>query len=307
MNEKNTGYSDHPVLAYFLLIIFTQVFINLGEYIDLAAGRFIPGYVTEMISNGSTVKTASGFGAAIGALAAAWLFKLRMRTDFNGCLQREGLKEGLLMLLPFLALHWIGSVVSWITFGTGSVLIAFLRAFAPGFGEEFAFRGMGVANYMRTAHSGKQIRTVFWLSSIVFGLVHLANLTAGGDPVAVAIQSVYAVGAGMLLGAVYLRTGNLWPTIIGHFTGDFMELIRRDLSASSGIMTGMGIGDWITIAAAVLAAVLALRLMRPEHWPEILEVWRRKWSRMEGILPDERESDDASTDEDTETGEQGDL
>ena len=212
-------------------------------------------------------------------LLAAWLFKLWFRSDFNGCLQKYGLKEGLLMLLPFLAIHYAGSIVSWITLGTGSALIALLRAAAPGFGEEIMFRGLGVANYMRKIRSEGQIKVIFWLSSIVFGLIHLGNIFAGGDPKSVVVQAVYAIGVGMLFGAVYLRTGNLWPTILGHWSVDFFELTRVDLAGSGGVMTGMGIGDWITIAAGAFGAFWALRLMNPKFYGEIMEVWTGKWNR----------------------------
>ena len=220
-----------------------------------------------------------GIGVAASTLLAALLFKLWFRPDFNGCLQKKGLKEGLLMLLPFLAIHYAGSIVSWITLGTGSVFIALLRATAPGFGEEITFRGLGVANYMRKIQSGQQIKVIFWLSSVVFGLIHLTNLIAGGDTVSVIIQAVYAIGVGMLFGAVYLRTGNLWPTILAHWSVDFMEMIRVDLSDSGGIMTGMGIGDWITIAAGIFAAFWGLRLINPKYYDEILEVWAVKWNK----------------------------
>ena len=141
------------------------------------------------------------------------------------------------------------------------------------------FRGLGVANYMRKIRDESRIKVIFWLSSIVFGLAHMGNITAGGDVFSVVIQSVYAIGVGMLFGAVYLRTGNLWPTILGHWSVDFLEMIRVDLSGSGGIMTGMGIGDWITVAAAVFAAFWALRLMRPENYAEIMSVWSRKWNK----------------------------
>ena len=95
----------------------------------------------------------------------------------------------------------------------------------------------------------------------------------------VAVQSVYAIGVGMLFGAVYLRTGNLWPTILGHWSVDFFELARVDLASSGGVMTGMGIGDWITIVAGAFAAVWALRLMNPKYYDEIMAVWAAKWNK----------------------------
>ena len=282
MKKRQHKILDHTILSYFLLLIFVSLFEEtLGAVLDKQISSLIPGYATETIVMGKTADVSMGVGAAAAALLAALLFKLWCRPDYNGCLQKKGIKEGLLMLLPFLVIHYAGSIVSWITLGTASVFIALLRATAPGFGEEIMFRGLGVANYMRKIQSAGQIKVIFWLSSIVFGLVHLMNILAGGDPMAVIIQAIYATGVGMLFGAVYLRTGNLWPTILGHWSVDFFEFVRVDLSGSGGIMTGMGIGDWITIAAGAFAAFWGLRLMNPKYYDEIMEIWDRKWNKKE--------------------------
>ena len=278
---------DHPILGYFLLLIFTSIILSLGGALDTFIADVLPGYGKEYTMMGSTIKTASGVGIAIGALAAAGVFYLWFRPGYKGILKTEGLKAGLIMLLPCLVIHWAGSVVSWITFGTGNVLMAFLWALAPGFGEEVMFRGLGVANYMRTIKSEKQITTIFMLSSIIFGVAHMSNALAGGDLTSVIYQSVYAIFIGMLLGAVYLRTGTLWPVILGHFSLDFMEFIRSDLNDSAGLMTGMGIGDWITIAASVVALFLSRRLMNKKYYPEIMQLWAEKWNRTEDSQPDE--------------------
>ena len=279
MKQRQHKILDHTILAYFLLAIFVSIVESLGSQLDTLIGSVVPDYTIETIVNGQTADSASGVGIALAALLALLIFKLWFKPDYDGCLHKYGLKEGLLMLLPFLVIHWIGSIVSWITLGTGGVIIALLRATAPGFGEEVMFRGLGIANYMRKIESESQIKVIFWLSSIVFGLVHMTNILAGGDPFSVVIQSVYAIGVGMLFGAVYLRTGNLWPTILGHWSVDFMEFVRVDLSTSGGVMTGMGIGDWITIAAAAFAAVWALRLMKPEYYGGIMDLWSKKWNK----------------------------
>ena len=282
MKKREHKILDHTIISYFLLVIFVQLIDEgLGIRIDRLIGNYIPGYTFETMGVGGTVDVAMGIGVAGAALLAALLFKLWFRPDFNGCLQKDGLKEGLLMLLPFLVIHYTGSIVSWITLGTGSMAIALIRAMAPGFGEEVMYRGLGVANYMRKIQSGGQIKVIFWLSSVVFGLVHLMNILAGGDTMAVIIQAIYATGVGMLFGAVYLRTGNLWPTILGHWSVDFFEFVRVDLSGSGGVMVGMGIGDWITIAAGVFAAYWGLRLMNPKYYDEIMEIWDRKWNKKE--------------------------
>ena len=93
------------------------------------------------------------------------------------------------------------------------------------------------------------------------------------------IQVAYAMGVGMLFGAVYLRTGNILVTMIAHFSFDFLEFIRSDLSASAGAMQTMGIGDWITIAAGALAGVIGILLTRKKYHAEIMEVWKDRWNQ----------------------------
>lgn len=281
MNGRRHRILDHPILGYCLLAIFAMLIVELGSMLDVLINTAALGY-----ESGAKSPLGSGIGSAIGALAALGLFKIWFKPDFKGCLQIKGLLTGLLMLLPVLVIHYVGSVVSWTIFGTGSVFLAFLQAFAPGFGEEVIFRGMGVANYMRTIRSSGQIKVIFWLSSLVFGLIHVTNILAGGDPFACVIQAAYAVGIGMILGAVYLRTGNLLPCILGHMSLDFMEFIRGDLSQSSGVMTNMGAGDWITVFAAAVAAVLGLMMIRPKYHSEIMEVWNRKWNRSVTDVPE---------------------
>ena len=276
MKKRNHKVLDHPILGYVLLGLFAMIVTELVGQLDIIINNNILG--PELTSSS---QLGSGIGTAIGALVALGLFKLWFKPDFKGCLQAKGLLTGILLLAPVLIIHYVGSIVIWVTFGTGSVLLALLCSLAPGFSEEVAFRGLGIANYMRTIQSEKQIKVIFWLSSILFGLVHATNIFYGGDPFAVSIQTVYAVGIGMALGAVYLRTGNLWPCILGHMSLDFVEFIRGDISESGGVMTGMGVGDWITTFAALVAAIWALWLMRPKYYPEIMEIWNKKWNKDE--------------------------
>ncbi len=276
---------DHPVLGYFLLIIFTIILSGICSLI-IDNGIFallIPGYAITMTARGSKILEATGPGAAAGALAAIGIFYLRFRPSFDGILKKKDIFKGLIMLSPVLIIHWAGSVVSWIGFGTANVLFAFLRALAPGFSEETAFRGPGVANYLRRIPTEKGVVTIFWLSSVIFGLMHMTNALLGA-PLWITIgQSAYAVGIGMALCAVYLRTGNLWPSILAHTSLDFMELIRADLGSSGGLMSVMGMGDWITIVAGVIGGVLGLYLIRPSKRGEIVELWIKKWTQEDQV------------------------
>lgn len=280
MNEKPHKVLDHSILGYFVLFVFAEVLSNLGSnIIDEAVAPYIPGYSTEITVFGMTMTIASGFGSAIGALVAILIFVFWFKPDYKEAFTRKAFKKGLIMLLPFLFIHYVGSVVSWYAFGINSVLLAFLKAFAPGFSEETAFRILGISNYMRTIKSEDSIKKIFWLSSVFFGLSHMANMLGGADPFASVFQALYCIGVGMILGAVYLRTGNAWIVILGHMSLDFFELCRGDTGARGGLMLGVGVGDWITMVAAIAGAVIALRFLDKKYYPEIMQLWNRKWNR----------------------------
>lgn len=282
MKPKKHAILDHVVLGYGLLALLAVILSSIvSTFIDTPLAYVLPGYGSEIETNGIKVMSASGVGTAVGAVLSVVIFYLIFRKEFNGMLRGKNLLLGLLLLAPFLVFHYSGSVVSWVQFGTANLFIAFLRAFAPGFMEEIAFRGLGVANYMRVKNTESGIVKIFWLSSVVFGLVHMLNVFAGAPLLISIIQSAYAMGVGMTLGAVYLRTGNLWPTIIGHLTVDFLEFFRADLGSSGGVMLGMGIGDWITIAAGVFAAFWGLYLIRKSKRQDIIDLWNAKWPKAE--------------------------
>jgi len=285
MSRKKHDVFDLPIIGYFILAIFGFGMTSVSSIGDSILGYVIPDYATFLEWRGMKVPQASGICVAVGALIAVAIFYLWFKPDFKGMIKRKAFLTGIILLLPVLLLHYTVSIVSWFEWGkTGAwgVFIAFLRAFAPGFGEEITYRGLGVANYMRTIKNSKGIYVIFALSSVVFGLVHLGNVFSGA-PVGVSIiQALYATGIGMALGAVYLRTGNLLPCIIGHMSLDFMEFIRDDLHASSGVMQGLGIGDWITIAAGVVGAVWGIFLIRKKYHDDILALWDDKWNGAAG-------------------------
>ena len=264
---------DHKIISFFL-IAFTTVMAT-----SIAGG--ITGAIAKYAISEAYEDAASGIGTAAGSLVMAVLFWLYFRRDgYKGILKGHKFFWCFLMMLPFLVVHYAGSVVSWMQFGfSGKIVLSLLASLAPGFGEEMTFRGLAVANYMRGVKDGKSIRIIFWLSSIIFGLVHIFNITAGGDVLSCVIQSGYAIGVGTLFCAVFLRSGNLWPTIIAHSSVDCMEFLRGDLAQSGGVMVGLGVGDWITIAASGVAVVIALILMNKKHDEEIIALWSKKWGQ----------------------------
>ena len=280
MEKKKHLILDHTIIAYFLLLIFSVLIIGAGGLIDTGIGKIWPDYAMEQVdaATGRTKDITSGVGYAIGALAALQFFYLYFRREYKGVLKKRNLVSGLLMMAPVLAVGFTGSVISWIQFGTAGILLALLRSSAAGFGEEVMFRGLGVANFMRTIKSEKQIMIIFWLSSLVFGLAHMGNVNAGANVMVSLLQSLSAIGIGMFYVAIYLRTGNLWPTIIAHMCTDFLEFIRADVGGTGGTMVTIGIGDWFSVASGVLGGIYGLYLVSHKFRPQIMEIWRDKWA-----------------------------
>lgn len=278
MTKKHT-ILDHPIIGYFILLIFVMAFSSIGaSLIDGPLSKVIPGYAKEVSGLGSTVTSASGIGAAIGVILATVIFTLWFRPDFKGVLGWKGFLWGVVVMLPFLIVDYVGAAIDLHTFGFGNVLVAFLSALSPGFTEEVAFRGLGVANYMRTIKSEKQIKVIFWLSTLLFAGVHITNIFSAGNPVAGILQVAYCIGVGAIFGAVYLRTANLWVVMIAHFTLDFAGLINSYYSSTGGLSTQVIASDWVNLVASAIGIVTALILLSPKHYPQIMELWKEKWS-----------------------------
>lgn len=279
MTRKHT-ILDHSIIGYFVLLIFVLLFSSIGaSLIDNPLSNVIPGYAKEMSGYGITATSASGIGAAIGVILAAIIFTLWFRPEFKGVLGLRGFWWGVLVMLPFLIADYVGAAIDLYTFGFGNVLVAFLSALSPGFTEEVAFRGLGIANYMRTIKSEKQIKHIFWLSTILFAAIHITNIFSGGSPVAGIFQVVYCVGVGAILGAVYLRTANLWVVMIAHFTLDFAGLINSYYTSTGGLSTQLIASDYVNLVVSAIGIVTALILLSPKNYPQIMELWKEKWSR----------------------------
>ena len=278
MTRKHT-ILDHSIIGYFVLIIFVMFFSSIGaSLIDKPLSNVIPGYAREMSGLGTTVTSVSGIGAAIGVLISVIIFTLWFRPDFKGILGVRGFLWGIVVMLPFLIADYVGAAIDLHTFGFGNVLVAFLSALSPGFTEEVAFRGLGIANYMRTIKSQKQIKQIFWLSTLLFAGIHITNIFSAGNPVAGIFQVVYCVGVGAIFGAVYLRTANLWVVMIAHFTLDFAGLVNNYYSSTGGLSTQLVASDWVNLVASAIGIVTALILLSPKNYPKIMDLWKEKWS-----------------------------
>ncbi len=126
--------------------------------------------------------------------------------------------DALVPLTGGLAHYGVGYLLGW-----GSVSLA------VGFGEEGLFRGL----VMDILGPERPMRAIL-VSAGLFGAIHLAGLLSPIDYRLVLAQAASVVGLGVILGAVRVRTGSIWPGIIVHAVLDFCGI-----AAGGGVVEAM--------------------------------------------------------------------
>ncbi len=102
----------------------------------------------------------------------------------------------------------------------GNAVLWIAASLFIGLNEEAIFRGLMLNGLTK-------LKGPMWaaiVSSLAFGLMHSVNGLFGADPVFLLAQMAVAFGTGMVLCAVTLRTGSIWPAVFLHFAGDAVGL-----------------------------------------------------------------------------------
>lgn len=221
-----------------------------------------------------------GIGTAIVAFLLLWFYKFWFRPEFEGNLRGGDIKLGFKLAIIYVV-YWVTTTpIAFlspdVTFGAPT-LSTIAMAIMAGTSEEMAFRGLPISYLMRQWREEKHILTAVLLTAGVFGLIHLQNVFAGGNPGSVVAQTISAFCTGVTLGAIYLRCGNLLITILIHTVHDIIAFL--DVSGVQGGVVVASI-DWNTyldVGVSVVMAIIGFWLIRPAKRVEIRALWDRKW------------------------------
>lgn len=126
------------------------------------------------------------------------------------------------------------------------------------FFEEYLCRGILIQIGLgEEKKSYPKILQLALLTSLIFGLAHLGNLTQ--QPLDVTLYQVYYASAlGLYFVAITIRTRTLWWAIIIHFIIDFASILASDSTVASAVPTIGSFFLWLFVA------LLALFLTRPK-------------------------------------------
>ena len=108
------------------------------------------------------------------------------------------------------------------------IAILALNTLLVGFSEELMFRGV----LFRALQSRLAIWPAIWLTSILFGSVHVVNAFTTGDLLGASVQAVTAFMSGVFFLAMVLRTGSIWPSMLFHAGWDFLLVMTAAGAAS---------------------------------------------------------------------------
>ena len=164
--------------------------------------------------------------------------------------------------------------------GKGTILFSTVLFIFTGMAEEFMFRGITADVVLRRgfgAVRGEDVveitpghvwKAVF-ISGLLFGLMHALNFLSA-RPEGVVVQMLSAVLLGMVIAAVYCRSGNIWAVAAIHAFNDiaagFPTLILRGDGGISGIIGSYGLSHLLSL---IPYAVVLIIILRPGKIKEI--------------------------------------
>ena len=135
-----------------------------------------------------------------------------------------GMGRGILMgcsILILVAVETIMNLSDGMVFGDAASSLTL--ALYAGIGEELMFRLMPLGVVMDADAGRKTTVMGCVVTAAIFGLAHCVHLHEGADPTATLLQVIYAAGIGLLFAGIYVKTKNIWVTMILHTFVDFMS------------------------------------------------------------------------------------
>ena len=157
----------------------------------------------------------AGIGNELSMAIGRILAGIVLLIVFRNCLKGKKQFSGFIVMLPALIFALWNVFDHFMTNGefhpfTAEIL---LLGLAPAVFEEVVFRGIFINNLKE---SGKSDKEALLIPALFFGIIHLTNIAGGGSIVQILVQTGYAVVVGLVFGAIFITTGDLFSCILAH-------------------------------------------------------------------------------------------
>lgn len=151
----------------------------------------------------------------------------------------------------------------------GRIFTFFLGMTLVGVAEEFLFRGVIAQTLLE--HFGTS-RAGIWkaslLSALLFGAAHLTNILSS-EPFGVLMQCIFAASLGLMLTAIYFRTGNIWVTVFLHAAMDITSMLIGGLYGTQNIVDTVSSYDASMISSIAIYLIPTIFLLRKKKINEV--------------------------------------
>ena len=266
--------ADHPILYCILAEVLFLGSLFLSSLVLtvalMAAGADFSGLDEYLLS---LIQELVGAGAA-------WL--LLRRTGRQRLLGRRGSGFFNGLLVGMYPLFFIGyTAFGTLAFGRPDtpllplprILTFMLNMILVGVAEELVFRGIIAQTLLErygTARAG--VWKACLISGVLFGAAHLSNMI-GSAPFGVLMQCVFAASLGVMLAAVYFRTGNLWVTVFLHGAMDIASMLIGGLYGTTTLSESVSGYDASMLLTVVVYLLPVAFLLRKKKLPEVQLYW----------------------------------
>lgn len=283
MKNKIEWLESHPVVYALVVVVATAV---LGEIVQGCIAAVANG-VASMIMYGSVdhakaddlglVGTAMLLLASLVVLLLFWLaFRKDLRSFFNTRRFAAAFLLGWAALVTS-AYGLISTIAAHTSYGNFGA--ALLMGAQPGISEEVLARVIPICLVMRRRNRERLIVPVIVFTGAGFGLTHGFNVFVGADPVTTLFQVIYASCIGFLFAVIYLKTGDMWITMLLHTVIDTVYFLGAEAQSGGGVLThGTSVDGAVSMLAyAALYFANAFLLYRKTGKEEILNTWSGIW------------------------------
>ncbi|MCQ2081799.1 MAG: CPBP family intramembrane metalloprotease [Lachnospiraceae bacterium] len=220
--------------------------------------------------------------ATVVGLILLFIHKLWFAPEYKGSFSRLKVKKDVIICIAaFLGVVIIGTIID--VAGGSTLSLTASKIFAgitPGVIEEVAFRAVPMSVMMWTLNDKKHNWLVAVLPAVVFGVMHLVNLTGGANIGITLMQVFVAMASGLMFCAIYLKTGNVLYTMVPHAIYDIIcDLPEGDYVdgvATFSLTPGVILTNCVP---AVVALICAIILLRKSEYEGIYSVWKERWNK----------------------------
>lgn len=268
-NLKKHKVFDHPILGMFLSIFLTYLFIVLAL-----------GTVKACFGNAEFSDVTSSVVMIILSVICLLFHRFWFRKELNNFFNIKGLKRAFIMGWSIIIATVITEILDIYSGNPiANPMIAIVLGLSPGISEEIAWRIIPISIAMRNKDKKGVVMSAYLLPSIAFGLIHFFNIFAGADILATIVQVAYAIGLGLIFAAIYIRTGNIWCSILLHSLVDIIAFLSEDVQKSNGVLTQSSqLSEyWLLAIFTILFFINAFLIFRKDKRTEISNVWDKIW------------------------------